>query len=61
MILPMYEKRAGRPLKIWPVRLDLAQRKMRVRAPFVMDPELPLKDQVPELSRRVLHGIFDPC
>ena len=59
MILPMFEKREGKPLKIRPVRLDLASRRMIVRAPFTMDPALPLRDQVPELSRKVLRGIFD--
>ena len=61
MILTMYERRAGKPLKVWPVRLDLKSGKMRIRAPFTMDPALPLRDQVPELSRKVLHGIFDPA
>ena len=59
MILPMFEKREGKPLKTRPVRLDLASRRMIVRAPFTMDPALPLRDQVPELSRKVLRGIFD--
>ncbi len=60
MILPMYEKRAGKPLKIWPVRLDPAGKRMIVRPPFGMDPALPLRDQVPDLTKNVLHGIFDP-
>lgn len=61
MILPMYEKRAGKPLEIRPVRLDLAAGRMLIRAPFTMDPALPLRDQVPALSRKVLNGIFDPA
>jgi len=60
MIMPMYAKRAGKPLKIWPVRQDFASGKMLIRKPFTMDPDLPLKDQVPELTQKVLHGIFDP-
>lgn len=60
MMLQMYEKRAGKPLKIWPVRLDLAEKRMVIRAPFAMDPALPLRDQIPALSRQVLSGIFDP-
>ena len=59
MLLPMYAKRTGKPLMIRPVRLDLARKKMMIRAPFGMDPEIPLRDQVPELSRKVLQGIFE--
>jgi len=59
MLLSMYEKRTGKPLKIRPVRLDLAAGKMKIRAPFAMDPAIPLRDQVPALSRQVLQGIFD--
>ena len=59
MLLPMYEKRAGKPLKIRPVRLDLARKQMIIRRPFGMDPEIPLRDQIPELSRKVLQGIFE--
>lgn len=59
MILPMYARRAGKPLKVWPVRLDLKGKEMHIRAPFTMDPEIPLRDQTPELSRRVLRGIFE--
>ena len=58
MMLSMYEKRTGKPLKVWPVRLDLAGKRMRIRAPFTMDAALPLRDQTPALSRRVLDGIF---
>ena len=62
MLLTMYEKRAGKPLPIRPVRLDLAAGKMRIRAPFFQDASRPLADQVPELSRLVLRGIFgDSC
>ena len=61
MMLSMYEKRAGKPLKIWPVRLDLDAKKMLIRAPFTMDPAVPLRDQTAERSRKVLHGIFDPA
>ena len=32
---------------------------MMIRAPFGMDPDVPLRDQVPELSRKVLQGIFE--
>ena len=60
LLLSMYEKRSGKPLKIWPVRLDLGAGKMRIRAPFAMDSSRPLQEQVPELSQKVLHGIFDP-
>ena len=60
MMLPMFEKRTGKPLKIRPVRLDPAGKTMRIRAPFTMDPARPLKEQIPELSQKVLHGIFDP-
>ncbi|MBQ9252393.1 MAG: hypothetical protein IJ188_07145 [Clostridia bacterium] len=60
MMLPMYEKRTGKPLKVWPVRLDLEAKKMRIHAPFVMDGESPLREQTEELSRKVLQGIFDP-
>jgi 1-acyl-sn-glycerol-3-phosphate acyltransferase len=59
MMLPMYEKRAGKSLKIRPVRLDLAEKRMIIRAPFGMNPDVPLRDQVPELSRKVLQGIFE--
>ena len=59
MLLPMYARRAGKPLKVWPVRLDLENKKMRIRAPFVMEENIPLRDQTPDLSRKVLRGIFD--
>ena len=58
MILPMYEKRTGKSLKIRPVRLDLKGKRMIVKAPFGMDPAVPLKEQIPELTRKVLDGIF---
>ncbi len=61
MLLPMYARRTGKELKVWPVRQDFAAGKMLVRKPFTMDPDRPLKDQVPELSRKVLSGIFDPA
>lgn len=60
MILPMYARRAGKPLKVWPVRMDTEAGEMRIRAPFTMDPERPLKEQTEELSRKVLQGIFAP-
>ena len=60
MILPMYARRAGKPLQIRPVRVDLKARVMSIRAPIRVDPDLPLKEQTPELSRQVLQGIFDP-
>ena len=59
MLLPMYARRTGKELKIRPVRLDLAGGRMYVGAPFGMDPERPLADQTAELSRRILHGIFE--
>ena len=59
MMLPMYEKRTGKPLKIRPVRLDLSGKKMIIRAPFAMIPEVPLREQIPDLSKKVLQGIFD--
>ena len=58
MILPMFEKRSGKPLKVWPVHLDLAGKNMIIHAPFAMDPSLPIRDQTPALSRTVLSGIF---
>ena len=58
MLLSMYEKRTGRPLKVWPVRLDRAACRMTVRAPFCMDPQRSVQEQTPELSRKVLDGIF---
>ena len=61
MLLPMYSRRAGKPLQIRPVRLDPEAGKMVVRAPFGMDPDVPLQDQIPELTQKVLHGIFDPA
>ncbi len=61
MLLPMYEKRTGKPLRIRPVRLDFASKRMVIRKPFTMNPDVPLNEQVPELSRKVLHGIFDPA
>ena len=61
MLLPMYEKRTGRPLQVWPIHLDPVHRKvMEIREPFTMDSDHPLRDQVPELSRKVLDGIFAP-
>ena len=58
MMLPMYEKRTGRPLKVWPVHLDLKGKEMVVHAPFTMDSALPLRDQTGSLTRKVLDGIF---
>ena len=58
MMLSMYEKRVGKPLQVWPVRLDLTGKRMIVRAPFRMDTDRPLRDQIPEMSRKVLEGIF---
>ncbi len=60
MMLPMYEKRAGKPLKIRPVRIDLQGKRMIIRPPFCMDPEVPIRDQTEALSRKVLDGIFSP-
>ena len=59
MLLSMYERRTGKPLKIWPVHLDLSAGKMKIRTPFTMNPALSLSEQVPALSRQVLRGIFD--
>ena len=58
MLLPMYQKRTGKNLKIWPVHLDLKGKRMHVSAPFSMNPDIPYRDQVPELSRKCLQGIF---
>ena len=57
-MLTMYERRTGKPLKIWPVRLDLQGKQMIVRKPFTMDYDLPLQNQVQSLSCKVLDGIF---
>lgn len=59
MILSMYARRAGKPLKIWPVHLDLAGKEMRIHAPFTMDPDRPVRDQTGELTKKVLQGIFE--
>lgn len=59
MLLPMYAARAGKPLKVWPVRLDLEAKKMKIRAPITMDEARPLREQTGELSQKVLRGIFD--
>lgn len=61
MLLPMYAKRTGKQLAIRPVRLDLAARKMVVRAPILLDPGQSVAEQTPELTRRVLSGIFTPA
>ena len=61
MILPMYARRAGKPLNIRPVRVDLSANQMIIRNPFTMNPDIPLRDQIPELSGKVLRGIFDPA
>ena len=58
MLLSMYEKRTGKRLKIWPVRLDLVGKQMRISAPFHMDPDIPIREQISELSGKVLQGIF---
>ena len=58
MLLPMYQKRTGKDAKIWPVHIDAAAKKMTVRAPFAMDPARPLQEQTPEISRKILDGIF---
>ena len=56
----MYARRTGKSLPIRPVHLDLKRQKtMEIRSPFTMDPDRPLQDQIPELSRKVLQGIFD--
>ena len=60
-LLPMYQKLTGKALKIWPVHLDRERKQMAVKAPIVMDPDRPLRDQIPELSEKILHGIFDPA
>ena len=59
-LLPMYRRMTGIELKIWPIHLDQGRRRMAVKAPIMMDPDRALAEQVPELSRLILHGIFDP-
>ena len=61
LLLSTWQKRMGKPLPVRPVRLDLDQKIMRIRPPFHMDPDRPLQDQIPELSRKTLSGIFDPA
>jgi len=58
MLLPMYQKRVGKELKIWPIHLDKDSGTMRVGVPITMDPERGLKEQTAELSRKILDGIF---
>ncbi len=57
-MLSLYERRYGRPLKVWPVHLDLPGRQLRVRPPFTLDGTRPWNEQIPELTRKVLDGIF---
>ena len=59
-LLPMYRRMTGKPLTVWPVHLDKERRQMAVKAPIMMDPDRPLAEQVPELSRKILQGIFEP-
>lgn len=59
-ILPMYQKLTGKELKMWPVHMDRDRGIMSVRAPITMEPGIPLKDQIPDLSRKILAGIFNP-
>ena len=58
MLMPMYEKRTGKPLKIWPIHLDFPEKVMRISAPIAMDGTMPLREQTAELSAKVLQGIF---
>ena len=60
MICSMYERRTGKPLKIWPVRIDLVSGQMRIRAPFTAETGIPIGDQTAEMTQKVLHGLFDP-
>ena len=54
-LLPLYHKKTGKVLKIWPMHLD--RHTFHVKAPIVFDPERPLKDQVPDLCRQVTEAI----
>lgn len=58
-ILPMYQKLTGKPLKIWPIHMDKEKKRMDVKAPILLDPTRSLKEQTPELSQKILRGIFD--
>ena len=57
-LLPMYRKLTGEELKIWPIHLDARAHTLRVKAPIAWDAERPLEEQVPELSRQILNGMF---
>ena len=59
MILDLYEKAAGKPLKIWPVHLDRPGYAFRVKAPILKDPQRTLKEQTPEIAEKILDGIFE--
>ncbi len=59
-LLPMYRRLTGKDLKIWPLHLSADHRQLTGKAPISMDPDRPLKDQIPELSRKILDGIFAP-
>ena len=57
-LLPMYHKATGSILKIWPIHLDFAGNRLHVKKPIVWDEHRSLQEQVPELSRAILEGIF---
>lgn len=57
-LMPMYEHATGRPLRIWPMHMDLEKKEMHVKAPISFDMAQSLPDQVPRLTREVLDGIF---
>ena len=57
-LLPMYKKLTGGELAIWPIHLDTASHSLRVKAPIRWDSARTLEEQVPELSRQILDGMF---
>ncbi len=57
-ILSMYHRLTGKTLKIWPMHLDYAGKAVTVRGPVVWDPGRPLGEQIPELNRQIVKGIF---
>ena len=54
-LLPMYHKKTGKTLKIWPMHMD--RHAFHVKAPIAFDPEVPLQDQIPELCRKISAAI----
>ncbi|MBQ8136618.1 MAG: hypothetical protein IJ174_04215 [Clostridia bacterium] len=59
LILDLYEKANGKPLKIWPVHLDMQAHEFRVKAPITKALSVPLEAQVPAICERILDGIFE--